>query len=252
MNAPKAYAPKVEAERRIEGLNREEIIRAYTPKVRLISSMIAAKVGGQVDFDDLVQVGMVGLLEAIEKYDGARATKFSTFAEFRIRGAILDSLRNLDLLSRTAREKANRIKRALRELRLSLGREPSHPEMANALGVDLEGYFEMLDEVKAVTLHNLDDTGGDPEGRALSETLSSPDDQSAYDNLEDADTRAVLKDAIQKLPERSRQIILLYYFKGLNLKEIGRVLSLSESRVCQLHTDAIMRLRTRAQRQMEG
>lgn len=247
MSPMRAYQPEPRSERLIEGMGREELITTFTPKVRLLANMVSAKVGKQVEFDDLLHSGMVGLLDAIEKFDGSRGTRFSTYAEFRIRGAILDSLRGLDLLTRTSRDKANRLKRMISKLQTELDREPTHQEIANGLGVDLETYFQMLDDVKGVTLFSIDEGHGE-DARPLSEMLSLPDAHSAYEQLADADMRAVMKEAIKKLPERLRQIILLYYFQELNLKEIGQVLTLSESRVCQLHSEAILRLRSRAQR----
>ena len=251
MTGLRAYQGDPRAPRLVEGLTREEVITTYTPKVRLLASMVHAKVGRQVEFEDLLHAGVVGLLDAIDKYDASRCNRFSTYAEFRIRGAILDSLRGLDLLTRTAREKANRLRKTISDLQVSLGREPSHDEIARGMDLDLDGYFQVLDEVKGITLFSMDDRGGDPDSRPLSDTLSEPEAVSVFDHMADADMRAVMKDAIKKLPERLRQVILLYYFQGLKLKEIGEVLSLSESRVCQLHSEAILRLRSRAQREMD-
>lgn len=235
----------------IEGMTRDELVEAYIPKVRLIANMVKGKVGAQVDFDDLLHAGMIGLLDAIDKYDDSHKTRFSTYAEFRIRGAILDSLRSLDLLTRTSREKANKLKKTLLHLNSELGREPTQNEVAKAMSMSMEEYHRLLDQVKSITLCNLDDTQGDDEGRSYNETISYPDEVSALDALSDASMRAMVKDGIKKLPDRLKQIILLYYYKNMNMKEIGKTLGLSESRICQLHTEAILRLKARTQRALD-
>lgn len=243
-NTYQASALRVEL---IEGRTRDELIEEFTPKVRLIANMISSKISHQVEFDDLMNAGVVGLLDAIDKFDPSRNNKFTTYAEFRIRGAILDSLRGLDLLTRSAREKANQLKKTLKGLQRQLGREPEALEVAEALKLSLEEYYELLEEVKGVTLWSLDapsETDGE-KNRSLAETLSDQNAQDAWDLLHNRDLRNVLAEAIKAMPERLKQIIMLYYYKELNLKEIGRVLDLSESRISQLHAEALLRLRNK-------
>lgn len=231
----------------IEGRTRDELIEEFTPKVRLIANMISSKISHQVEFDDLMNAGVVGLLDAIDKFDPARNNKFTTYAEFRIRGAILDSLRGLDLLTRSAREKANQLKKTLKSLNRQLGREPEALEVAEALRMSLDEYYGLLEEVKGVTLWSLDtpsETDGE-KNRSLAETLADQNAQDAWVMLHDRDLRHVLAEAIKSMPERLKQIIMLYYYKELNLKEIGRVLDLSESRISQLHAEALLRLRNK-------
>jgi len=233
----------------IEGKTRAELIEEYTSKVRLIASMVAAKLAVPIEFNELVNAGLVGLLDAIDKFDPTRNNKFTTYAEFRIRGAILDSLRGLDLLTRTAREKSNQVKRVVKRLQKQYGREPSSQEVAAAMDLSLEDYYELLDEVKAVMVFSLDASppGRDGEGRSLAETLADSASMDALTALSEADFRRALKEAIRGLPDRLKQIVMLYYYKELNFKEIGKVLELSESRISQLHSEALMRLRSRVE-----
>lgn len=238
----------------IEGHTREEIIEEYTPKVRLIAHMIGSKLAANVEFDDLMNAGLVGLLDAIDKFDATRNNKFTTYAEFRIRGAILDSLRGMDLLTRTAREKANMLKKTLKGLQKKLGREPDHAEICKELGITLDDYYALLEEVKGITLWSLDtptENQGE-KGRTLADTLADLTGGDPHSILADQDTRRAMKEAIKTMPERLKQIVMLYYFKELNFKEIGKVLDLSESRISQLHSEALLRLRTRIEKVTGG
>lgn len=235
----------------VEGKSREALISEYIPKVRLIASMIASKITAPIEFDDLMNAGLVGLLDAIDKFDASRNNKFTTYAEFRIRGAILDSLRSLDLLTRTAREKANNLKKTVQRLQKEYGREPSSEEVAKTMGLDIDSYYLLLDEVKAVTVWSLDATTSDKkgeEGRSLADTLPDNSSVDAFSMLAEHDFRASLKLSVKGLPDRLRHIVLLYYFKELNFKEIGKVLDISESRVCQLHSEAMIRLKARIEK----
>lgn len=240
--------------RLIEGKTRDELIDEFTPKVRLIANMIAAKLAANIEFDDLMNAGLVGLLDAIDKFDPARNNKFTTYAEFRIRGAILDSLRGMDLLTRTAREKANTLKKTVKGLQRRLGREPEQQEVAKELGISLDDYFALLEEVKAVTLWSLDtptEREGE-KGKTLADTLADTSGNDPHALLADQDVRKALAESIKGMPERLRQVVMLYYFKELNFKEIGKVLELSESRICQLHSEALVRLRARLEKMTGG
>jgi len=248
------YQTSVTRDVLIEGKTRDELIEEYTPKVRLIANMIYSKLAANIEFDDLMNAGLIGLLDAIDKFDPVRNNKFTTYAEFRIRGSILDNLRGLDLLTRTAREKANMLKKTLKLLQKKLGREPEQHEVCKELGVTLDDYYSLLEEVKGVTLWSLDrpvETDGET-GRSLADTLADTQGGDPHSILADEDMRRAMKEAIKGMPERLRQVVMLYYFKELNFKEIGKVLDLSESRICQLHSEALLRLRSRIEKMTGG
>ncbi len=230
--------------------SRDELIEEYIPKVRFIACTISSRLGAQVEFEEIMHAGLVGLLDAIDKYDPSRNNKFTTYAEFRIRGAILDSLRGLDLLSRTARSKAKKLKKTIARLEKRLGREAGSAEVAREMGLSLDQYYSLLDEVKAVTICSIDASPEDDEGgrRSLLDSIADKDAGDPDKLLCEADFREALKRSILSMPDRHRKIIMLYYYKEMNFKEIGAVLGLSESRISQLHAEAIIRLRNRVDR----
>ncbi len=234
----------------IDGLTRKEVIAKYARKVTYIARRIHHRLPSHapIELDDLVNSGALGLLDALDKFDSSKNTSFGTYVEFRIRGAILDQLRGLDPVSRTVREKANQLQRTTRELELKLGRPPESEEIASAMGLPVTDYYDLLHEVRSINLVSLDGPrGNEDDGRGtLADVIEDaraelPDE--AYDKQEAV---KVLAEAVQNgLPERLRNVLIMYYYREMNLKEIGAVLGVTESRVSQLHTEACLRLRAK-------
>ena len=222
-------------------------VTAHAPLVKRLASMLIARLPASVDLNDLVQVGIIGLIEAAQQYDPGQGVQFETFASQRIRGAMLDELRREDWLPRQVRRDAKQIEQTIARLEQSLGRAPAESEIAEALGLALEDYQARLSECKGLTLVHFNDFSDD-EGESLSDALANVIDENAVDplgTLSDSGFRSALVEAIGDLPERDKLVMALYYEQELNLKEIGAVLGVSESRVSQLHSQAVSRLRAR-------
>jgi RNA polymerase sigma factor for flagellar operon FliA len=239
------------AERRVDGMTRQEIIATYSRKVTFIARRIAHRLPrhAPLELDDLVNSGALGLLDAIDKFDPGKNTHFGTYVEFRIRGAILDLLRGLDPVSRTVREKANELQRVTRDLELKLGRPPESEETAKAMGLSLDAYYDLLHEVRSINLVSIDaprNAGEESSSGTLADVIEDVRAERPDQALDRKQALAVLAGAIENgLPERLKQVLVMYYHREMNLKEIGAVLGVSESRVSQLHTEACLRLRAR-------
>ncbi|SIQ32591.1 RNA polymerase, sigma 28 subunit, SigD/FliA/WhiG [Aromatoleum tolulyticum] len=225
-------------------LDKNHLVEAYAPLVKRIAYHLMAKLPASVQMDDLIQNGMMGLLDAISRYEDGLGAQFETYAVQRIRGAMLDGLRENDWLPRSMRRDMRRIESAVHELEQRNGRQPSEAELAELLGMPLAEYQRMLQDARGYQLVHFEDfTDGEGEDyfeRHLGEHESNP-----ADILEKADMRNALVRAIEDLPEREKLMMALYYDEELNLREIGEVLGVSESRVCQLHSQAVARLRSR-------
>lgn len=200
-----------------------------------------------VDVGDLESFGFFGLLDALEKYDAARNTKFETYATTRIRGAIIDGLRSLDWVPRGTRSKARLVESQIYELTNDLGRTPTNEEVAAALGLGLEEYYGILSELKGANLFSLDEAAASDQTADNLKILDLVVDQALLPDQQVVEQESVeeLAAAIEELPEREQLVLALYYHEDLTLKEIGHVLQVSESRVSQIHTKAIMTLRKR-------
>src|SRR5213593_2377869 len=209
---------------------RDEILRRHLPLVRRVVQRLAARKPPHIETDDLVSWGIVGLLDAIAKYDSKKEASFSTYAQFRIRGAILDHLRSLDWVPRSVRQKASLIEKVSRQLEGTLGRPPLEEEIASELGVSLDAYQELLTKVGEMSLfsleHAIEEGDADPLGTLLTR-----------------ERVAIVAEAIRRLPERERTVVTLYYHEELTMKEVGGVLGLTESRVSQLHSQAVLRMK---------
>lgn len=231
----------------VDGKLRDQLIMDYAPLIRFVAQRIAARLPSNIDIDDLISAGVIGLMDAIEKYDPSRDNKFKTYAEFRIRGAILDELRSQDWVPRSVRDKAKRIEKTYAELEQKFGRAVSDTEISDALGVNLEEYYEMIAKVKAVTLLSIDELSGpnQHERKSLLEVLESTTSKNPFTQLKSQAVRDILVKNIEDLPEKQKLVLQLYYYEDLNLKEIGRILEVTESRVSQLHTQAVERLRSK-------
>ncbi|HPK02621.1 MAG TPA: FliA/WhiG family RNA polymerase sigma factor [Candidatus Sumerlaeota bacterium] len=228
---------------------RNEMIVEYLPLVKFVASRIASRLPSHIELNDLINSGIIGLIDAIEKFDASRKIKFKTYAEFRIKGAILDELRALDWVPRSTRQKASRLERAYAELEQMLGRAASDAEMMEFLGISLEEFDQLVREARGVALISLDELqGGDHDEnfeRNLLEYLADPEHMSPAQVMNLDQVYKIVADAIDQLPEKERLVISLYYYEELTMKEIGEILSITESRVSQIHTKAILRLRGR-------
>jgi RNA polymerase sigma factor for flagellar operon FliA len=219
-------------------------ITTYAPLVRRMAHHLAARLPSSVQIDDIIQAGMIGLMDAAARFEEAQGNQFETYATQRIRGAMLDELRQNDWLPRSTRKSLRRIESAMHKLEQRLGRAPSEIELAKELGVPLGEYQSMLQEARGYELLHLEDFGRDDDDDYLERNL--PDDrENPFERYKDARFRAALIEAIEHLPEREKLLMGLYYEQELNFKEIAAVLEVSESRICQLHSQAVARLRTR-------
>ncbi len=225
--------------------DREEILRRYMPLVRRVVQRLAVRKPPHIELDDLVSWGIVGLLDAIGKYDPKKEALFSTYAQFRIRGAILDHLRSLDWVPRSVRQKAALVEKISHELEGRLGRPPTEDELALELGMSLEDYQELLTKVGEMSLFSLEDLGfGSGEERFNIERGQDEGEADPLKALLTQERVSLVAAAISRLPEREKLVISLYYNDELTMKEVGAVLGLTESRVSQLHSQATLRLKS--------
>lgn len=220
----------------------EAIVMRHAELVKRIAYHLAGRLPASVEVADLIQAGMLGLLEAASNYTADRGASFETYAGIRIRGAMLDALRKLDWAPRSVHRKARAAAQAIRELEAEFGREARDGEIAERLGVSLEEYHKIAHDAASCRISSLDDTNGDDDS-----LLGRIEDENAdpFADASDEGFRAALAKAIDELPERERLVMSLYYDEEMNLKEIGAVLKVTESRVCQLHGQALMRLKAR-------
>jgi RNA polymerase sigma factor FliA len=228
-------------------LDRDAQLRQYSPLVHRLAHHMIAKLPASVEIDDLIQVGMVGLTEALARFEPSQGVQFETFATQRIRGAMLDELREGDWMSRGSRKQQKDIEHAVQRLEQRLMRVPRESEIAQELGMSLDTYQEMLARVRGTQLVYLEDLGshGGEEDSFLDRYLPADAQSGPEALLGDQRMRAALVEAIQKLPEREQYVMSMYYEHDMNLKEIAAVLGVTESRVCQLHSQSIARLRAR-------
>lgn len=225
---------------------RDTLVLSHARLVKYCAGRIAMGLPPNVEADDLISYGIFGLLDAVEKYDPARGVKFETYAIARIRGAMLDGLRAADWVPRSVRHEAREIERAMSRVEGRTGRPATDVEVAAELGVDLRRYHQMLQETQGAALLSLEETWSDENGQLEYSIQQLLQDESTSDPSKVAElteAREQLAAAIDRLPERERLVIALYYYEGLTLKEIGKVLDVSESRVSQLHTKAVLHLR---------
>lgn len=218
----------------------------YAPLVKNIVGRLAAKLPiDSADKEDLINVGIMGLMSALEKFDKTRNVQFETYASFRIRGAVLDELRAKDWVPRATRSKDNKLENAMEALRKRLGRAPTEDEIALELNVSLEEYFKLLDEAKYISLISTEDLPPDYLERfSCEDVMEEISSGNPLNLLMTMETKDKLKNAIDDLPQKERLVLSLYYYEELTMKETGRVMDLTESRVCQLHAQAVLRLRT--------
>ena len=233
---------------------RAYFIEKYAPLVKYAAGKVSVGMPHNVEFDDLVSYGTFGLLDAIEKFDPGKEVKFKTYALTRVRGAIFDELRNIDWIPRSIRQKAKQIERAIIELEGKLGRTVDDKEIAQELDIGVDEFHNLISRISGTSLISLNDVwygGEDSEELSFIETLESPVNTNPDIMVEREEVKDIIVEAIKKLPEKEKKVVVLYYYEDLTLKEIGEVLEVTESRVSQLHTKAIMRLRGKLA-QMKG
>jgi RNA polymerase sigma factor FliA len=227
---------------------RDRLILTYAPLVKFVAGRLGASLPAHVDEQDLVSYGLLGLIGAIERYDPGREIKFETYAISRIRGAIIDELRSLDWVPRSVRTRAREIERAIAELERSMMRAPTDEEIAAKLGITGDELEESLAEISRSSMAALDELWTPSSGSDQISLIDTIEDTSGPDpesSLEQTELREALGEAIARLPEREKLVVTLYYYEELTLREIGEVLGVTESRVSQLHTKAVLRLKAR-------
>ncbi len=238
---PRAYSSP--RERTIDGLDREAVCEKFQAKILRLARKLWTHVRDDagVTLDDLVSFGVLGLLEAFDRYQEGHGIEFAAFAEYRMRGAMLDALRTMDTFTRRRRDTARRLKAAQSKVRAERGREPKAVEVAAAMGATMDEYWTALDVATPVALVPINEVV-DSDG-FIRAAINPDEDHEAPARIAEAEARLALRHAIQALPERERQVILLYYARDMNLAEIGEVLSVTPSRVCQVLAAARGRLR---------
>ena len=226
---------------------RERLILHYSPLVKYVAGRVGVGLPPNIEQADLVSYGIFGLIDAIEKFDIERAIKFETYAISRIKGAIIDELRSIDWIPRSVRYKAREVEKAYASLEAKLHRSPSEAEVAEELGIKLEDLHTIFSQVSFVNVVALDEllTAGGEKGDKLSlvDTLEDTKAEDPVAAFETEETKYLLAKAINTLPEREKIVVTLYYYEGLTLAEIGQVLGVTESRICQMHTKAVLQLR---------
>jgi RNA polymerase sigma factor for flagellar operon FliA len=224
---------------------REQLILQYAPLVKYVMGRLAISLPAILDYEDILSFGTIGLIEAVERFDPSKGVKFETYAISRIRGAIIDALRSLDRLPRSVRQKSKEADQAIIALTHDLGRDPTDDEVAELLGVSPEAYRKHLIDASWVTVSlDANSSGGDDDDDGGEISVADPDEQDISLGLEQQELIGELGDAIRELPDREQLVLSLYYKDELTMREVSKVLGISESRVCQLHARALTRLRT--------
>ncbi|RME14590.1 MAG: FliA/WhiG family RNA polymerase sigma factor [Bdellovibrio sp.] len=233
---------------------KDKLIMEYAPLIKFIAQKIAIRLPAHIELDDLISSGVIGLMDAIEKYDPTRDNKFKTYAEFRIRGSILDELRAQDWVPRSVRDKAKMLDRTMIQLEAELGRSPSEEEIAERLNLSLDEFHDLVNQVRPVSVLSIDEqsTFSNVDKKSILNILDGCKINNPFNQLKLKAIKKVVTQAIESLPERQRLVLSLYYYEDLNLKEIGKVLRVTESRVSQLHAQAIARLRSKLTQYFEN
>jgi len=226
---------------------KDKLVIEYAPLIKFIAQKIAVRLPSNIELDDLISSGVIGLMDAIDKYDPSRDNKFKTYAEFRIRGSILDELRAQDWVPRSVRDKAKLLDRTMVELEAVLGRAATDEEASTKLNMSMEEFYDLVNQVRPVSVLSIDDstTFSNVDKKSILNILEGCALNNPYNQLSMKSVKDIVTKAIEELPERQRLVLSLYYYEDLNLKEIGKVLRVTESRVSQLHAQAVSRLRSK-------
>ena len=225
---------------------REKIILEYAPLVKLVAGRLSMYLGYNVEYEELVSYGIFGLIDAIDKFDSMKEVKFETYASLRIRGAILDQIRKMDWIPRTIRQRQKKIDAVIKEIEMTSGRSATDEEIARKLGITDDEYLDWQSQMKVtnvVSLNEYMEQGSDipmEHNTHLTAQFESPEE-----SIEKEELKKVLEDTLEQLTEKERKVILLYYYEEMTLKEISRVLEVSESRISQLHTRALQKMKQR-------
>jgi len=234
---------------------RNEIIVRYAPLVKYVAGKVSVTLPSMVEYRDLVGYGTFGLLDAIEKFDPQKHVKFKTYAVTRIRGAIYDHLRELDWVPRSIRRKTKQIERAIAKLESQLGRPANDEEIAKEMGIERKELLKIMAKVASSSILSLQEIwpmNSEAEGYTIEDSLESMRIENPDLVLEREEIRKVVFEALQELPEKEKKVMVLYYYENLTLREIGKILEVTESRVSQLHTKAILRLRAKLSNKKRG
>lgn len=232
---------------------RNELVLTYTPLIKYIATRLASRLPAHVSLDDLISCGIIGLIDAIAKFDLSKNVQFKTYAEFRIKGAMLDELRALDWVPRSVRNKVTQLEHSYATIEKKLGRPAKDDEVAKSLNLSMDGFHKLLDETKTVTF--LDIELLKKSAPELNSGMSAMMNDPTYDPftaLSFAQIRDLLAEAIRELPEKEKLTVSLYYFEELTMKEIGEVLGYTESRISQMHSKAVLRLRTKLKKALDN
>lgn len=232
-------------------LSREQTLKSYSSLVRLVARRMVNRFPSSLDIDDLISDGYMGLMDAMEKFDSNRDLSFGTYAEFRIRGAMLDGIRRQDWIPRSVRNKAKAYSRVYQELEKSLGRTASSEEIRTALGLDLDAFHEFRSKFLGTTLLSIIDL--EAGGRSMESCMldADPTEVTPYSELEVQSLRSFLEKEIERLPDVHQQILTAYYFEDMPLKEVAQTMAFTESRASQIHRDALARLRGHLDRRLK-
>lgn len=228
---------------------KEEIILRHLPMVKYLALHLASRLPADVSAEDLFNAGIIGLMDAIDRYDPNQQSQFKTYAKIRVKGAMLDEIRSMDWIPRSLRQKSHSLETTTLALTDRLGREPTDEEVAEALGITIDAYYKLLDELKGISLLPVEIMDALQESKT-EEKLGTHQD-GPFQNVYREQIRRMLSEAITSLPKNEQLVLSLYYYEELTMKEIGLVLGYTESRISQLHTKAILRLRTKLARKLK-
>ena len=221
----------------------EDLLREHLPMVRFLALRIRERLPQQVEMEDLISAGIVGLMDALQKFDPNKKVQFRTYAQFRVRGAMLDSLRALDWGPRDLRRKGRAVEEAIRSLSATLGKAPTESEVAKQMGLDLNTYQQLLGELSGLELSSLNATPSEEAGTEAMAMIPAGPEDDPFLQCQSSEMRRLLAEAIAELPERERLVLTLYYYEELTMREVGATMGVVESRVSQLHSSAMARLR---------
>ncbi|MBW1938087.1 MAG: FliA/WhiG family RNA polymerase sigma factor [Deltaproteobacteria bacterium] len=227
---------------------REELILKYSPLIKYVAGKLAMRLPPNISQDDLISSGVIGLMDAIEKFDSSKKIRFKTYAEFRIRGAMLDELRSLDWVPRSIRKKTTELEKTYRYLEKALDRPPKDKEVAKALGISIEKFYKLLDKTKNVTFLDIETIRRrmpDNNEEDLFDLIGNDNELNPFTLLNKTEIKEILAKAINALPEKEKIVVSLYYYEDLTMREIGEIMGYTESRISQMHTKSMLRLRVR-------
>lgn len=237
----------------LNAAKREELILTYTPLIKYIAARLASRLPPQVSIDDLISCGIIGLIDAINKFDLSKNVQFKTYAEFRIKGAMLDELRALDWVPRSIRRKITDLEKTYADLEKKFGRPATDEEVANSLNMNLEEFHKLLDETKSVSFMDIEFLRQKSPDKLNSSIIDSFSDsgKDPFTAINLSQIRRLTARAIAELPEKEKLAVALYYYEELTMKEIGQVLGYTESRISQMHSKAMLRLRSKLKKALE-